>query len=438
MTIYILLLLTAFAGDDVWPAFLGAGSTTPSADNIPLTWSPTEAIAWQSPIPGHGQSSPVVWGKRVFVSTVEGPKKDACIVMAFSLIDGTTLWSYSLDNSDPVENSVYVSRAAPTPVVDADRLIVFFESGDLVALDHDGKELWKRSLSQDYGKFQNKFGLSGSPVQTQENIFILVDDEGPSYLVAIDKQTGKTVWKQDRMPRNSWSSPGLVKVGTTEQVVVSSDGTVDGYDALTGKLEWTFSEVGGNTGTSPYDLGDGRFFVAASAGRDGANTQLAKKSNFLMQVQQDGNGFRGVPLWNSDEATPSWASPIAHQGCAYWVNRVGVVYCLDLATGKVHYKERTKQSCWATPVGIGDRVYFFGKDGVTTVLAAGPEFKVLAENVLWDPDAIEPDPKAGANEPTEERQRAAAMFSGPTVYGVAIADGSIVVRTGDKLYCIRD
>lgn len=438
MSTFFLLLLSAFAGDDVWPSFLGAGATTPSAELVPLTWSPTEGIAWQIPIVGHGQSSPVIWGKRVFVSTVDGPKKDACIVIAVSLIDGSSLWTYSLESTDPVENSVYVSRAAPTPVVDAERLIVFFESGDLVALDHDGKELWKRSLSQDYGKFQNKFGLGASPVQTQDSVFVLVDDEGPSYLVAIDKRTGKTIWKQDRTPRNSWSSPGLVKVGPREHIVISSDGTVDGYDTLTGKLEWTYSEVGGNTGTSPYDLGDCRFFVAASAGRDGANTELAKKSNLLMQVQQEGDGFRGVPLWRSAEATPSWASPIAHQGCAYWVNRVGVVYCLDLATGNVHYKERTKQSCWATPIGVGDRVYFFGKDGVTTVLGAGSEFNVLAENVLWDPDAIAPDPKAGANEATEERQRAAAMFSGPTVYGVAIAEGSIVVRIGEKLFCLRD
>jgi outer membrane protein assembly factor BamB len=353
------------------------------------------------------------------------------------LADGKELWSYKLATSDPVENSLYVSRAAPTPVVDDKCVVVFFESGDVVALDHKGTELWKRSLSQEFGKFQNKFGLSGSPVQTDKDIIILVDDEGPSYLIALDKATGKTSWKTDRTSRTSWSSPGLINVDGSAQVIASSAGSVDGYDAATGKLLWSFSDVGGNTGTTPLDLGNGRFLVAASAGQDGKNTEMAKKSNFLMQVARDGEGWKADRVWLTEEATPSWASPIAYKGCAYWVNRVGVVFCFDAETGKLNYKERTKQSCWATPIGLGDNVYFFGKDGMTTVLAAGPEFKVVSENLLWDPESIKPDPNAGAKEPTEERRRAAAMFSGPTVYGVAVADNSIVVRTGEQLFCVR-
>ena len=101
------------------------------------------------------------------------------------------LWDYTFKNSDPVENNVYVSRAAPTPIVDKNRLIAFFESGDVVAVDHQGKELWKASVTEKYGKFKNKFGLSGSPVQNQDHFFILVDDEGPSYLVALEMATGK-------------------------------------------------------------------------------------------------------------------------------------------------------------------------------------------------------------------------------------------------------
>ena len=201
---------------------------------------------------------------------------------------------------------------------------------------------------------------------------------------------------------------------------------------------WNFTDIGGNTGTTPIDQGNGRFFIAASGGRGGENTEMAKKSNGMMQISKTEAGWEVKKAWITDEATPSWASPMSHQGCAYWVNNVGVVFCFDLVTGKLHYKQRTKQqSCWATPFAFRDRVYFFGKDGTTTVLAAGPEFKVLSENQLWDPASIKPDEKAGEKEPTEERRRAAAMFSGPTVYGVAVADGSIVVRIGEKLFCLR-
>jgi outer membrane protein assembly factor BamB len=437
MKLLLAVMLFATTGD-IWPGFLGSGAKISGESKLPLTWSPTENIAWNVPIPGHGQSSPVIWDQRVFVTSVDEPLKDSCLVFCYDLSSGKELWKYSLPTSDPVENSVYVSRAAPTPVVDAERVIVFFESGDLVALDHAGKEIWKRSLSKEFGKFQNKFGLSGSPVQTDKDVIILIDDEGPSYLVALDKATGNVTWKKDRTSRTSWSSPGIISVDGVQQVVASSAGSVDGYDAASGELLWSMTDVGGNTGTTPIDLGNGHFLVAASAGQDGKNSEMAKKSNFMMRVQRDGQEWTASKVWLTEEATPSWASPIAHKGCAYWVNRVGVVYCLDSETGKLHYKERTKQSCWATPFAMGDRVYFFGKEGITSVLAAGPEFKVLSENVLWDPDSIKPDENAGAKEPTEERRRAAAMFSGPTVYGVAIANESLVIRLGDRLFCVRE
>ena len=182
MTIWLSMLIGLVIGDS-WPGFLGAGADIKTTNSLPLKWSPTEGVAWNVPLAGHGQSSPVIWNDRIFVSAVDGPKKETYQVTAFGLSDGKELWKVSLPSTDPVENSVYVSRAAPTPVVDKDRVIVFFESGDLISLDHSGKEIWKRSLSQDYGKFKNKFGLSGSPVQTSDYVFILIDDEGPKTLL---------------------------------------------------------------------------------------------------------------------------------------------------------------------------------------------------------------------------------------------------------------
>ncbi len=374
MTHWFVLTIALFFGD-TWPGFLGVGATRSESTRLPLEWSPKEHVVWTAAIPGHGQSTPVIWNGRIFVTAVDGPMKEKCQVFSYELATGNRIWEYTLASSDPVENSLYVSRAAPTPVIDAERLVVFFESGDIVSLDHNGKELWKRSLVADYGKFKNKFGLSGSPAQSKDSVFILVDDEGPSYLLCIDKRTGSVRWKRDRSSRASWSSPGLIQWKDAQHVVISSAGSIDGYDAVTGDLLWSYTDIGGNTGTTPTDLGEGRFFVAASAGRGGENTDMAKKSNGLMQITKGKEGWEVKKLWVTDEATPSWASPIAHQGCAYWVNNVGVVFCLDLATGKTNYKQRTKQSCWATPYAIGDRVYFFGKEGVTTVLASGPNLK---------------------------------------------------------------
>lgn len=420
-----------------WPAFLGQGASAVQRDSLPLTWSPDKNIAWQSDLPGHGQSSPIVWGDRVFVTSVEGPDKDTCHVVAVSLADGKQLWKHSFATSDKVKNSLYVSRAAPTPVTDGKHVFCYFESGDIVALTLDGNQSWQRSLSADYGKFQNKFGLSASPLLVDDSLVILVDDEGPSYLIALNKSDGKTKWKTERTSRVSWSSPGLVQVGDTTQVVCSSAGSVDGYDAATGKPLWSYDEVGGNTSSTPREFTTATFLVGASAGREAERAELAKQSNLAMTIELINGKPEPKVLWKTEQATPTFGSPTVYAGHAYWVNRTGVVYCFDAKTGEPCYTERIKQSCWATPLGLGDRVYFFGKDGLTTVLRSGPKFEVLAENQLWDPASQKPDPAKAAAEDTDEKRKAAAMFSGATQYGVAAVSGSLLIRTGEKLYCLR-
>lgn len=440
MFMTIILLASFLAADQpAWPGFLGAGASEIDPASIPLTWSPTKNVAWDASLPGHGQSSPVIWGDKVFVTTVEGDNKETCHVICLSLKDGSILWDYKHISTAPDPNSVYISRAAPTPVVDGQHVFAFFECGDMVALTLDGKNVWSKSLSKEYGKFTNKFGLSGSPAQSDSSVIVLIDDEGPSYLVAMSKADGSILWKTDRTSRTSWSSPAILPIDGQPQVIVSSAGSVDGYDPATGKPLWTFTDVGGNTGTTPLPAGPNQFFIAASPGRSGENSEGAKKSNALVKVNRDGDSWKVEKVWMSAEATPSWASPFVHQGFAYWVNRVGVVYCIDVATGEQKYAQRTKQSCWATPLPLGDRIYFFGKDGVTTVLAAGPEFKELAANELWPADTPPSDNGAPkADETSAERKQASAMFSGPTQYGVAAVSGSLLIRVGSHVYCVRD
>ena len=218
--------------------------------------------------------------------------------------------------------------------------------------------------------------------------------------------------------------------------VVSSAGTVDGYDPETGKSLWSFKDVGGNTSTTPIDIGGGRFLIGASPGRNGENAGSAADSNGLMQITRDGDTWTATRKWTATGATPTWASPIMHEGLAYWINRSGVIYCFDATTGEEVYTERIKQSSWATPYGVGNRIYFFGKDGLVTVLATGREFKILAENTTWDDSTLPTEAKL-AEETTEERQRAAAMFSKPTLYGVAVTEDAFLLRVGNAVICVR-
>jgi outer membrane protein assembly factor BamB len=404
-----------------WPAFLGGQQRDKLDVAIPSEWSPQSGIAWRAKLPGHGQSSPVQVGDLVYVTAIDGPQKETNLVLAFDLATGKQQWEQQSKSSLLVKNDVYTSRAAPTPVADKQGVYAFFESGNLIALSPSGEVRWERSLIDDYGKYQGRFGLGGSLAQLQDRIFVLADNEGPAYLLAIDKASGETLWKTERTPRTAWSSPMIVNVDGKPQIVVSSAGSIDGYDPATGKQLWTFDDVGGNTVASPIPFGDGRFLVGASPGRNGENTAGAKRSNMAIEIRRDGDAFTPVVLWRNEQATSSFGTPIVHQGFAYYTNRAGVLFCLDAKTGETSYNARIAESNWATPIGLSDRIYFFGRGGTTTVMAAGGQPQKLAENKLYQPAA------GGGGR---------GGFGGEIQYGVALTPAGIVVRTGSMLYLI--
>lgn len=425
------------AADPVaWPSFLGAGATGVQADKIPVQWDPTKNTKWIAVLPSHGQSSPVVWNDRAFVTSVEGPKKEIFHVVCLDVANGKELWRQQVKNSQPVENSLYVSRSAPTPLVDSQYLVTQFESGDCVCWTHDGKRVWQRDLVADYGPLKAQFGLGASPCQTADSVFVLLEHDGPSCLLSLDKQTGKTLWKADRSPRQSWSSPGIVQVENSPFVVVSSLGSVEGYVPATGKVAWSVADVGGNTGVTPMDCGNGCFLIGASAGRQGENAESAKQSNAMIQVSRQGDQYVASRKWIAKDASPSWASPIVHQGVAYWMNRAGVISSFDSVSGEPLYTNRVAQQCWATPLAVGNKIIWFGKDGLCTSIAAGKEFKVLGESQAWTKESLAEDPLPVKQESTSEKQNAAAMFSGPTLYGYAVAGDRLLIRIGKQVFCI--
>ena len=206
-----------------WPAFLGGTARSQSTNfTPPTTWSPQTGIQWQAPLVGHGQSSPIVIGDSIYITAIDGSMKERNLVSRFDLATGQQRWQHVSSSSLQVKNDVYTSRAAPTPVADASGVYAFFESGNLIALDTKGQVRWSRDLLKDYGQYEGRFGLGGSLAQIQDRIFVLADNEGPAYVMALDKSSGETLWKTDRTSRTAWSSPMIVSVGNTEQLVVSA------------------------------------------------------------------------------------------------------------------------------------------------------------------------------------------------------------------------
>lgn len=401
-----ILALSIWPGDDPipacpgdrWPEYRGLGNSHSAAANLPVSWSEEENLAWTAELTGFGQSSPVVWKDRVFVTSVEGPKKERCIVSALRISDGSPLWIRSFPAGLEIESSGMVSRGAPTPAVDGERLYAFFESGDLFALDHDGELLWERSLGREYGAFQGNHGIASSPRLDEERLFLLVDHDGPGYLLGIDKRTGENLWKLDREPRVSWTTPTFTG-DAAQELVVSSNGVLEGFVRATGELSWRREGIVGNTVASPTAVGD-RIYVAASKPEGNALYRLGGEER---QAEQ---------LWSPSKARPSgFGAPLVTGEHVLVVNKSGALSCLDLESGELRWEQRLAESSWASPVAWGELVFFFGKEGTTTVLRPGEEGgEVVSENLL----------------PTET-----------TVYGVAIVDGSILLREGERLRCVR-
>ncbi len=374
-----------------WTAFRGNGNSLSGATGLPIEWDDQKNIAWTTELPGYGQSSPVIWKDRVFVTTMQGEMKDVPTLISVGLADGKIGWTKEFHSSQETKVSDYVSRSAPTPAVDADRCYAFFESGDLIATDHQGKIQWQRSLVKEYGPFLGNHGIGSSIAINDTTVYVLVAHEGPSYLLAVDKKTGQNVFKTDLEPKVSWSTPLVAG----DQVILSVSGTVQSYDCRSGNLIWSVGDVKGNTVASAT-VHDDVVFIGSSE----------RSQNFAIRFDPAGNSDKAEILWRNDEATSSFGSPLYLDGKVYYVNKQGIAYCVDAATGKTIWTQRLAGSSWASPIGTGQNVYFFAKEGITDVLEPGSQPKLISTNTLTVKDRL---------------------------YGVAVSDSRFVVRTGTQL-----
>lgn len=380
---WISLNSTISADDGVsnWTAFRNGGSSRITG-SLPTQWSPAENIAWQTETEGYGQSAPVIMDGRIFVTSVIGQQKEQCALTAYDLHNGQQLWQHRFDTAHQGPSSYMMSRAAPTPTVDQNAVYAFFESGDVVAVDMAGKLLWHRSLTADYGDFQNNHGLGSSPAQTDDLVLLNIEHKGPSLLLALNKQTGKTQWKTERPSGSSWTSPIVVSDGIEQQVVVSSGGDLSGYDSESGDVLWSLKGLEGNSVPSPIAVGN-FIFTGARIPEFGSASE-ATRSNLCVKI----TGDKSQPYelcWRAAKAVSDYASPVVDGEQVYFLNKVGVLYCVDATSGETIYQQRLRSECWATPIVAAAGIYFFAKDGTTRIVRRGREFEVLASNQLWDP-----------------------------------------------------
>jgi len=445
-----------FAAD--WPSFRGDGTNLARGRSLPLEWKPGTGITWRAELPGYGQSSPVVWGSQVYVTAVEGSQKETIWLTAYNTVSGQVAWKKRWTASQTGNNNPMMSRAAPTPLVDSQGVYALFESGDLFALSHTGETRWQTSLTRESGPFKNNHGYGSSPTQTANAMIVLVDDPGPSYLMALNKQDGKLLWKTERASRGAWSSPVVATVEGRQLILVSSGGTLDAYDAQTGLRLGQTTGLVGNSIPSPMFSSEGFVVVAAGENRMKPDLAASHQSNACFRLILEGDVVRFEKAWSSKNVIAQHASPLIHEGLVYFVSKTGFLHAYDLKSGEERFAERLDNPIWVTPIGVEGHVVCFGKDGVTTVVATGPEFEKTHVNRWWDATEFEKRQETakkaasqnlltpprgqgsggGAAIPPKELDAIRYSAVGDVVYGVAADQNTWYIRTGTELIAIRN
>jgi outer membrane protein assembly factor BamB len=392
---------------DYWPAWRGPDATGVALKaNPPLTWSETENIKWKARLPGQGTSSPVIWGDRIFFLTAIKTDEEGSLtaqntakgetakppfhggsppknVYKFDIVcldrkTGSLLWQKTAREELPHEGHHPTHGfASYSPVTDGKYVWASFGSRGVYCYDIDGNQKWSKSL----GKLNTvmSFGEGSSAALASNAVIVLMDHQGDSFIYALNKETGETIWKKGRDERTSWATPLPVEVNGKLQVVTSATNFIRSYDVKTGELIWKCSGQVSNVIPSPVA---GFGLVFCTSGRRGNSLQAIELGH-----TGDLSGTKAVK-WHVKKATPYVPSPLIY-GDKFYVcsGNKAIISCYQAETGKPNFVEQRLEGIgeiYASPVGAANRVYFVGRNGKTQVIRLSEEFQVLATNTLDD------------------------------------------------------
>ncbi len=403
-----LLAVSAVSGEN-WPQWRGPMLNGISGETgLPLKWTAEENIAWKLPMPEWSGSTPAIWGDLIFLNVAQG---DALSLWAVDRKGPTVLWKGPIGGGNHKERKQNMS--SPSPVTDGTAVYALTGTGMLKAFDFKGTALWTRDIQKEYGRFGLNWGYASSPLLHGDALYVQVlhgmKTDDPSYLLRIDKKSGKTVWKVERPTDaisespDAYTTPALLKYGTTTEIVVSGGDVVTGHDPASGKELWRFKGL--NPKNDPY------FRIVASPVVVGDLVVAPSRQNPVVGIKAGGRGdITGTHVAWQFERGPDVPSPASDGTRLFLVTDNGVVYTLDLKTGAVVWgPERLKSGTYsASPVVADGRVYVTNEEGLTSVFAAGPKFELLAENPLSD----------------------------YTLSSPAISEGQIFIRTAEHLFAI--
>jgi outer membrane protein assembly factor BamB len=374
---------------DNWPHWRGPTRDGVSTETgLPIKWSATENVAWKMALPAYSGSTPIIWGDLIFLSMATASAAGELELWAVDRSKQAVAWKRPIAGGNHIERKQNMS--SPSPVTDGQHVWVMTGVGILKSFDFAGKELWSRDIQADYGRFGLNWGYASSPLLHADALFVQVlhgmKTDDPSYVLRIDKATGKTIWRVER-PTNAqrespdaYTTPALLQYDGKTEIVISGGDAVTGHDPATGKELWRVD------GLNPQNRGDYRI-VASPTVMSGLIVSPSR-NNPLTAIRPGGSGnITGTHIaWQFDRG-PDVPSPVSDGKLVYVVNETGVVYCLDLKTGQAVYgPERLPSDFYsASPILADGKIYVTGETtGTTTVFRAGPKFEILASNSFGD------------------------------------------------------
>ena len=417
-----------------WPQFRGAQSLGVASNrNLPTTWSTDQNVAWKTTVPGLGWSSPVVWGDKIFVTSVvrdgevEPPKKGLYfggerrtpstntqhwIVYAFDWQSGKKVWEKQVHEGSPT-TSVHLKNtyASETPVTDGERVYAYFGNLGLFCLDMNGKEIW----SQKWGHFKtaNSWGTAASPVLHKDRLFVVNDNEEKSFLVALNKKTGEQLWRVEREEKSNWATPFIWENDKRTELIVPGRKKVRSYD-LDGKLLWEFGGMSSIVIPTPFTQ-FGLLYICSGYVGDQTRPVFAIRPGASGDISlKAGETNNQYIAWSEKTAAPYNPSPLVYGDNFYVLFDFGFLSCRDAKSGReIYAKQRINpdgsSGFTSSPWAYDDKIFCLSEDGDTFVFQAGPEYKLIGKNSLDEMCMATP----------------------------AIARDSLIIRTASKLYRIQ-
>jgi outer membrane protein assembly factor BamB len=384
---------------DNWPSWRGPENNgVARVDRLPFTWGESRTVAWKRPLPGKAGSTPVVWGDRIFLTS----SRDDDFVLLCIRTDGKPLWERVLERGiGPASQKDEGTEGAASPSTDGKYVYTFVWSGAVACHDFEGREVWKFDAQERYGKFEILHGVHSSPLLHEGRLYLALLHANGHWVVALDKATGKEVWKVERQSdaegysREAYSSPCLWNDGKRTSLVVLGCDYATGHRLEDGGEVWRLGDLNPR---DPYNAS--LQLIATPVATPEMLLVPTSRGGPVVAVKAGAAGLvrAGGPFerWRAAKITPEVPSPLVNGGLVYLARDNGLLHCLDARTGAEIYRRRLHADHYrASPVLAAGRIYLVARDGTVSVVKAGRNFELLAANTLDDNFTASPAVAAG-------------------------------------------